>query len=70
MITVDTRGHGKTPRGKMCIRDRPMVIYVCKKTDTLWYIAKKFKTSIDSIKQTNLLEDDTLISGQKLLIVK
>ena len=56
--------------GASCNQPLPMVIYVCKKTDTLWYIAKKFKTSIDSIKQTNLLEDDTLISGQKLLIVK
>ncbi len=47
-----------------------MVIYVCKENDTLWHIAKKFKTSMDSIKQTNGIEEDVLNAGQKLLIVK
>ena len=47
-----------------------MVIYVCKNGDTLWHIAKRFKTSADVILQTNQLEDETLCGGQKLLIVK
>ena len=54
----------------VCREPLPMVIYVCKKTDTLWYIAKKFKTSMESIKQTNNMEADDLCVGQKLLIVK
>lgn len=54
----------------VCREPLPMVIYVCKQTDTLWYIAKKFKTSMESIKQTNNMEADDLCVGQKLLIVK
>ena len=53
-----------------CNEPMPMVIYVCKQSDTLWHIAKKFKTSMDSIRQTNCMETDTLSTGQKLLIVK
>lgn len=48
----------------------PMVVYICNESDTLWHIAKKFKTSVDSIRQTNCMEDDILNTGQKLLIVK
>lgn len=54
----------------VCREPLPMVIYVCRQTDTLWYIAKKFKTSMESIKQTNNMEADDLCVGQKLLIVK
>lgn len=54
----------------VCNEPMPMVIYVCKQSDTLWHIAKKFKTSMDSIRQTNCMETDTLSTGQKLLIVK
>lgn len=48
----------------------PMVIYICKPSDTLWHIAKRFKTSPDSVRQTNALESDSINTGQKLLIVK
>ena len=56
--------------GSGCADSVPMVIYVCKNGDTLWHIAKRFKTSADVILQTNQLEDETLCGGQKLLIVK
>lgn len=48
----------------------PMVVYICKPADSLWNIAKRFKTTTDSIKQINDLETDELIEGQKLLIIK
>ncbi len=48
----------------------PMVIYVCNEGDTLWQIAKKFKTTMESIRQINNLETDLLSSRQKLLIIK
>lgn len=48
----------------------PMVVYICKTGDDLWNIAKKFKTTTDSIRNLNQLEDDALLPGQKLLIMK
>ncbi|MEG1363572.1 MAG: LysM peptidoglycan-binding domain-containing protein, partial [Clostridia bacterium] len=48
-----------------------MNIYIVKKGDTLWSIAKKYKTSIDKIKSINNLEDANDISvNQKLLIIR
>ena len=48
----------------------PMVIYACKKGDTLWQIAKRFKTCTDNIKEINQLDGDFLQEGEKLLIIK
>ena len=48
----------------------PMVIYSCKEGDTLWQIAKKFKTCTDNIKEINQLEVDQLHEGEKLLIIR
>ena len=47
-----------------------MVIYVAKKNDRLWDIAKKYKTTVETIAQFNQLEDGTLRQGEKLLILK
>lgn len=48
-----------------------MVIYITKKEDTLWSIAKKYKTGMDMICRINHLEDHTVIKeGMRLLIVK
>lgn len=47
-----------------------IVGYVVQKGDTLWKIAKKFYASVDNIKRINGLMDDTLVPGQKLLIIK
>lgn len=44
--------------------------YMVQDTDTLWTIAKRYYTSIDSIRKVNQLERDELTPGQKLLIVK
>ncbi len=48
----------------------PMVIYICKPADTLWNIAKKFKTTVDSVREINDLDTDEVSEGQKLLIIK
>lgn len=49
---------------------KPMVVYIVKKGDNLWSIAKRFKTTRNTIAQINQLEDETLMPGQKLLILK
>ncbi len=48
-----------------------MNIYIVKKGDTLWQIAKKYKTSVDKIIQINMIVDpDKIDIGQKLLIIR
>ena len=48
-----------------------LVIYIVKKDDTLWKIAKEFGTTIDDIKNVNEIEDEDKIEiGQKLFIPK
>lgn len=46
-----------------------MVIYICQGDETLWDIAKRFKTTVDSIKEVNEIESDELSPGRKLLII-
>ena len=48
----------------------PIVIYCCKKNDSLWHIAKKFRTSTEAILSINNLEKEDLCEGQKLLIMR
>ena len=50
------------------IKNCNMVVYIVKPSDTLWGISKKYKTTIDNIKNLNGLEDDNLIPGKKLYI--
>ena len=46
-----------------------ITIYVVGKGDTLWELAKRYKTTMDDIIKLNELEDpDSLVPGQKLLI--
>lgn len=44
--------------------------YVVKPNDSLWTIAKRFYTTMDSIKKINDLEDDRIKEGDKLIIMK
>lgn len=44
--------------------------YIVQEEDTLWNIAKRYYTSIDTIRKVNQLERDELSAGQKLVIVK
>ena len=48
-----------------------MSIYVVKNGDTLWSIAKKYKTTVDKIAEVNNIENKDLINvGKKLLIIR
>ena len=47
-----------------------MVIYFTKTDDNLWKIAKEFKSTMESIKESNNLEKDTLAPGMQLFITK
>ena len=47
-----------------------MVGYVVKPGEELWDIAKQFYTTSEAIAETNQLEEETLVPGQILLIMK
>ena len=50
-------------------QDYSVVVYIVKKGDTLWNIAKRFKTTVDFIARTNGIEDENkILVGQKLYI--
>ena len=44
--------------------------YVVKKNDTMWKIAKKYYTTINTIMAINELEDDRIKEGDKLIVMK
>ena len=48
--------------------NKPSITYTVKKVDSLYSIAKKYNTSVDSIKKKNNLTTNTLKIGQKLKI--
>ena len=43
-------------------------IYIVQKGDSLWSIARKYDTTVDSIKRNNNLSTNVLQIGQKLKI--
>lgn len=47
-----------------------IVGYVVKKDDSLWSIAKKYYTTVDSIRKVNQLKGDEIKAGDMLLVVK
>ena len=52
-------------------QDYSIMMYIVKKGDTLWKIAKEFGSTIDGIARVNGIEDKNLIfPGQKLFIPK
>lgn len=53
------------------IKGLPGIVgYVVKPGDTLWKIAKKFYSTVDSIKVINELKDDKIYPGDKLVLMK
>lgn len=53
------------------IQDYSVIIYIVKKGDTLWNIAKKFKSTVDDIVRVNGIENpDKISEGEKLYIPK
>lgn len=54
-----------------CLPMAGAVIYMVQKGDTLWKIAKRYRTTVDDILSVNDIENPDLIyPGQKLLIIK
>ncbi len=52
-------------------QDYSIIIYIVKKGDTLWKIAKEFGSTVDDIVRTNGIENpDVIAVGQKLYIPK
>ena len=52
-------------------QDYSLIIYIVKKDDTIWNIAKQFGSTVDDIVRTNGVEDENLIMpGEKLYIPK
>lgn len=47
-----------------------IIIYYVQQGDSLWKIAKRFKTTIELIKSANNLKDDSIFPGQQLIIPK
>lgn len=47
-----------------------MVVYITGDNDSLWSIAKRFKTTMNAIQEINELETPEMNPGQKLLILK
>jgi hypothetical protein len=48
--------------------ENDIVIYFLKKGDSLWSIGKKYGVKVSDIMETNGLENDKVMEGQKLLI--
>lgn len=52
-------------------RPSSMVIYITRKDDSLWKIAKRYKVSMDAIKEVNKMEEGAVLrEGTRLLVVK
>ena len=47
-----------------------LVIYYVQPGDTLWKIAKQFKTTVELIKSSNNLKDDMIYPGEQLIMPK
>ena len=55
--------------GEREAQDYSLILYIVKKGDTLWQIAKRFGSTVDDIVRTNGIEDANQIDvGQKLFI--
>lgn len=52
-------------------QDYSVIIYIVKKGDTLWNIAKRFRSTVDDIVRVNGIENpDRILEGEKLYIPK
>ncbi len=59
------------PLDMEALQERPGIIgYIGRAGDRLWDIAKENFTTVDNIRKTNGLTEDTLKDGEKILIIK
>ena len=65
-ILTDVNCKEEESNGKM----PSMVVYFVREGDTLWSIAKKYRTKIEKIKNANNLDTDKIEVGRRLLIPK
>jgi LysM repeat protein len=69
-LRVPSRGGVVTaPAPAPAAKPGESVTYVVQNGDTLFQIAKAYKTTVDAIKAANGLASDILAVGQKLLIL-
>ncbi|MCG8482663.1 MAG: DUF3794 domain-containing protein, partial [Clostridia bacterium] len=51
--------------------DPSIIVYIIKKDDNLWKIAKKYRTTIEEIKTiNNIVDEQEIRSGEKLILLK
>ncbi len=80
---IRVRAFGRTPRAMMMLRDcalvlpvdpatRPsMLFYVAQPGDTLWKVARRYETTVETLVRANqVVNQELLEAGQKLIIPK
>jgi membrane-bound lytic murein transglycosylase D len=67
-LKVPSRGSGASGTPRSLTQEGEKLIYVVKRGDTLYNIAKSFNTTVSNIKRMNSLRSDLLSVGQKLTI--
>lgn len=61
----------ETPMTNKEIAELPdMVGYIVTEQDSLWDIAKKYKTTVEQLKKYNKKKEDTICKGDKILVVR
>ncbi len=68
VLRVPSRGGGEAAAPAPAVKPGESVTYVVRLGDTLFQIAKTYKTTVDRIKAANGLASDILVVGQKLVI--
>ena len=64
-------GMERRPLDLLKLQKLPGIVgYIVQPEDDLWGIAKKFHTTIDTVRRTNELSDGPVKPGQKLILVK
>jgi LysM repeat protein len=47
-----------------------MSVYFAKENESIWNIGKKYRVSLNDIRQTNQINTDVLNGGERILIAK
>ncbi len=61
---------GEVTRDQEKTEDRGLVIYFAQKGDSLWDVAKYYRTDMERVMALNGLEKESILPGQKILIPK